>query len=162
MPKAELGHEERIQPKAKEGPATQPNSMSLTCLGIDNAEGNPGCDRPDPSQKIYSHGSTSSYRRSSPQFGQKFLLFLRNVPHLGQVFVQSLLDAMISCFPDRRFLAIVVKPTARMAPKARPKSTEVFIISLISMFDDSPNMKSVKATVDTIPAAPIPTSGCLM
>ncbi len=98
------------------------------------------------------------YLRSAPHSGQKALLLRIKAPHFGHARAQSISDPGASCFRDRTVFVIVASPTARMAPKANPRRTEVSITSVILEAEPSPGRNSAQATVDTMPAAPTPTS----
>jgi len=104
---------------------------------------------------------SSWYLRSAPQLGQKVVLLAICRPHSGH-FVDQLVGDGVRLSLLLRLLAILVSPTANTAAKANPRRTVVSSTSFISKFGDSGNMKSVKATVETIPAAPIPTRGCFI
>ena len=58
--------------------------------------------------------------------------------------------------------AMVARPTARMAPKARPRRREVLTKSMKPKLETSLGTNNVNVTVDTMPAAPMPTSGYLI
>jgi hypothetical protein len=84
------------------------------------------------------------------------------VSQFGHVLIQSVPEAACPSFLACSVLAMVARPTARMAPKPSPSNSDVLKKSCRAKPADSPGMKSEKVTVDTIPAAPIPTSGYLI
>lgn len=85
-----------------------------------------------------------------------------NRPQSGHLVDQPAVEGDWPWFLGFIPLAILAKPTASRAVNPRLRRMVVSTTSPTSKDGDWGRMKSVKASVDTIPAAPMPTNGCFI